>query len=213
MSTSLPHLTNPASPYYNPLLSQKPNMNKDLENSINQFGGKNGILNYFKNSDAHPEVSSTILPSIILSIREEFTQAMFEKLKILCSKECTRQVTIRSSEKSDLDGMVDVFPTSQNVELNFKTIKDTIKEIRKRCESDNLKTFAEKEGANFDPQNASISLAPQMHQDILTVTQHPNQKDVYYFDTDYNIAMSFPKLKQNGYAEEAPYFRKVMEII
>lgn len=186
-------------------------MEKELENAINNYGGKHGPLLYFQGSDQHIEIADSIVDAVVFSIHEEFTETMFKKIQTLCSQYDSNSIIIRSSERSDLNRMVDVFPTFQKVKIEFTNIKNAIDHIRYFCRH-SVKKFAGIEGSDYSPDKVTISIAPQIPQSILTVTEHPNREGVYYFDVDRG-AMSIPESDYFGSPEKEPYFEKVMAII
>jgi hypothetical protein len=188
-------------------------MEGKLERSVKRYGGKNGGLHYIRTHHGDEQLAETVVPMVLFSIRDKFTRKMFDELSEYCAQFETNQVIIRTSDRTDMAGMVDVMP-SEDSYLDFETIQQDLNEIRQECKNKRLMKFSKFEGGDYNPDRVTISIAPKMHQDILTVTEHPNQEERYYFDVGFYDQAIFPKKEGEMLsAEVINDFEAIMGII
>lgn len=168
-------------------------MEAKLKQHIDEFGGKNGSLLYFREYVAGG--ADRVLPLEILAPGENFSWSTRRKVWAACKDFDTDKVIIRASERSDWAGMVDTMPT-MIAEQSWLGVRKVVDEIRRKCHDPRILEYARREGNGYDPDRVTISVAPYLspekHPRTL-VTQHPNRKDARMVDvsTPYELQQNY----------------------
>jgi hypothetical protein len=147
-------------------------MDAELAKSIEELGGKNGVIQVLKGM---PSISDYIPKQVIISPGRDYDAKIMEGVQRLPGN----RFIVRTSEKSDYRGMVDVMPTQ--ICLSHE-IERTVAAVRARCGNVVISQYAEKEGLHYSPDNVSISIAPFINEMSFTLTEHPNQDNVILLD-------------------------------
>jgi len=146
---------------------------KDIKHS------KNTTLNYLEGEKLQ---NCKIIPGEYAE-NGEITEKQFSNLQHHCHQFDLKdpQVIIRSSEFSDFRDMIGIMPTNI-CKLDYQTILKNIKEVQNKLHKKYIKAFAQIDGSNFNPHDATIRIAPFLPGYLTTLTEHPNQKNVFLAD-------------------------------
>ncbi len=151
-------------------------MNEKLSSLISELGGKHGGLEHLRDN---PNIARWVVPNVVLSHRDAYTQVSDQALRKLCDRFNTNQIIVRTSEQSDWDCMVDTMPTREGTLNDVARIVD---QVREECHADSLLEYASIAGNGYDPKKVSVSVAPKFRTPLYTLTEHPNQRNTLLLD-------------------------------
>ncbi len=150
-------------------------MNNSLRSSIDELGGKHGFLEWGRDNG----LSDFLVPQEILTPGEAYSEKVAQRVLRAMEAFGTGEVIVRTSEKSDWEGMVDTMPTEV---CNLRELAEVVEQVREQCFDPDLIAYAETEGSDYDPGRVTVSIAPYIPQPHGTLTEHPNQPGVSLMD-------------------------------
>ncbi len=117
-----------------------------------------------------------VLPMELLMPGDQYTLGIHRLVKAACREAGTDWVIVRTSERSDWDGMVDTMPTKvipANL-FSLRRVRAAIQAVRMQCHHPDLLRYAEVEGNGYDPEKVTVSVTPWVSYPHGSVTEHPN---------------------------------------
>ncbi len=149
-------------------------MNKDLRKSIDQFGGKHGVLLYIRQH--LPEFKKYVLPLEVFAWDKSFS--LLDRLRYTFKPD---YCLLRTSHPYDWYGLIDAMPTVPTFVGDLVASKQ---HCYTECSSDLFRLFAERDGLrNYNINDVTLSLTEYKKcLRLITVTEHPNRDGIYYFD-------------------------------
>lgn len=143
-----------------------------VQEHINEYGGKNGVLKYLH--DYHPEMREYLAPMWILKNKESVSQELFHTLDTSIREHYADNILNRRSHPDDRYGMVD------HLRTDSIPLGNGLNYLNRTIKNDNLW----KNKAQSDVyKKITYGLVPLIRHTLYTVTENPNRTDSMYIDT------------------------------
>lgn len=164
---------------------------------MDEYGWKNGGLLYIREKvDGGGEY---VLPMEILKPGADYTRAVHCGVIASCKEVGSNAVIVRTSQRTDGPGMVDVMPTRLvplSIFFSARRIAKVVEEVRRGCFDSKLVAYSQVEGLGYNPEEVTVSITPFLDEpDVYDeydenrrfckaglVTEHPNQDKVLLAD-------------------------------
>ncbi len=144
-----------------------------MQEYINHFGGKNGVLEYLY--DYHPELHKHLVPMEILRPGQAVSKELFQTLKRRIKENNVYNILGRRSHKDDRYGMVDYLYTP-SIPLHFiddaASLESYVHDDERLIEKIGQKVYDE----------TTVNLVPIVPSKVYTVTDNPNTEDGMFID-------------------------------
>jgi hypothetical protein len=159
-------------------------LHQEATDAINERGGaKHGLPQLLH--DKAPDLRANILQVTPFSIAEGLNGKIIDEISAGLFTYRTNSCVVRVGVPGfpgDWNGCVDLVPTKLGVEPH--AVRKTVEELREELENPKYRAFLEKEGTSFDIDKLSVSVAPEIDGDKVTLSEHPNRDGVSMVDMD-----------------------------